>query len=390
MPDARDLGPRTLALVTATIAGIVTWMTMLGPLLVDLSRDLGVSLGQAGLLATFTAVPQAVGSPFAGLLADRLGRRPMIILALTSMGTLALAASVAPSFAVLVVIRFMAGLVGSLGPSSLAAALGDLCRAERLARAMTWFNLGFSLAAIAGVPLMGALGGALGWRAAFAASGLVLLLLALGIKLWFPRVPLPLTTSGLVATYRELSGVHGLLAFLGANVLERSLFIMVTIYLPAFLMLGYAMTAVTVAPVLTLVALGTIGGNILGGWLANRLVKPALFVGAQVTTGAFGLVLFGAGLALPVTVTLATLLVLANSASRPGFLAYGSELAPERRGAMFGLLGMSNQLGVIIGTAVGAAILGEGNYSQFAIVALSQGVLAATLALPLLRRRRVE
>ncbi len=121
---------------------------MLGPLLVDLSRDLGVSLGQAGLLATFTAVPQALGSPFAGVLADRLGRRPMIILALTSMGTLALTASAAPSFAVLVVIRFTAGLVGSLGPTSLAAALGDLCRAERLARAMTSFNLGFSLAAL--------------------------------------------------------------------------------------------------------------------------------------------------------------------------------------------------------------------------------------------------
>jgi DHA1 family inner membrane transport protein len=382
-----DLGPRTLAVVTATIGGIVTWMTMLGPLLVDLSRDLGVSLGQAGLLVTVTAVPQALSSPVAGLLADRLGRRPMIVLALASIGTLALAAATAPSFLVLAVIRFAAGLVGSLGPTSLMAALGDLYRAERLARAMTWFNLGFSVAAIAGVPLMGALAGALGWRWAFATIGVALWLLALAVQHWFPRVPLLTAGTGVVATYRELSGVPGLVALLGANVMERSLFMMVTIYLPAFLMLGFAMSAVAVAPILTLVALGTIAGNVLGGWLGDRLSKPAVFVVAQLTAGFLGFALFGGRLAFPAAVAVATLVALANSVSRPGFLAYGSGLAPGQRGALFGLVALSNQIGAVIGTAVGAAIIGDGNYSEFALVTLAQGGLAAAFALPLLRRR---
>jgi predicted MFS family arabinose efflux permease len=40
-----------MILITAGVTGTVTSVTMIGPLLVDISRDLGISLGQAGLLA---------------------------------------------------------------------------------------------------------------------------------------------------------------------------------------------------------------------------------------------------------------------------------------------------------------------------------------------------
>src|SRR5439155_1004771 len=102
----------------------------LGTLLLDIARDLRLPLGQASVLAVVSAVPQALSSPFAGLLADRFGRRPMIVLSLTGSGLLALAASIAPSFATLVVIRFIAGLVNSVAPTSPLAVLGDLCRAH--------------------------------------------------------------------------------------------------------------------------------------------------------------------------------------------------------------------------------------------------------------------
>src|SRR5687768_7230314 len=82
--DANDQGAGlgVLALLTLAIFGFATSVTMLGPLLVDLSRELDVSLGQAGLLAAAMAVSWAAAAPFAGVLSDRLGRRPMIVLAL--------------------------------------------------------------------------------------------------------------------------------------------------------------------------------------------------------------------------------------------------------------------------------------------------------------------
>jgi len=361
---------------------------MIGPLLVDIARDLGVSVGQAGLLAAVTALPQGLISPAAGLLSDRLGRRPLIVLSLAALGALCLAAVLAPTFAALVALRFACGCVGSLAPTSLMASMGEIYPAPRTARAMGWFNMGFSLAAIAFVPLMAALGGALGWRWAFGATGGALLLAALGIQLWFPRrLPRP-APGGVLATYRELWGVPGLANVLGANLLERSLFVMVTIYLPAFLVLRYGLTATTVAPAIVVVAAGSVAGNVLGGWLGDRLPRLPVFVVAQLAAGLLGLAVFGGGLWLPSTVALGSLLALVNAASRPSFLAYSTELAPRNRGALFGIVALTNQGGFVVGSVVGAAVIGGNARVGLAVAAVCQGALAAGLVLPLVWRRR--
>ncbi|HEY0582666.1 MAG TPA: MFS transporter [Chloroflexota bacterium] len=374
--------------MTAAVLGFVTAITMIGPLLVDLSRELGVPLGQAGLLAAAMSLPWAIGAPFTGLLSDRLGRRPLIVLALAGVGTATICAALANSFTTLLIARFAAGIFGAFGPASVMAAVGDLFPPNKRGMAMGWLNSGFGLAAVAGVPAVGIIAGAWGWRWAFALTGAVLVVLAVCVHVAFPHVRPEHERSSLRQTYAAVLGVPGLGNVLGANLLERSIFNAAVLYLPSFLMLQYSLSAGDVAPALALVAIGTIVGNSIGGWLGDRFPKASTFVGAQLIAGGVGLVLFGIAPGLVLSVVLGGLFGLTNATSRPAFLALGSELSPRYRGSLLGLLSLTNQGGSVLGSSLGGLAISLGTYQSLALLTLCGGLGAAALALPLTRLGR--
>ncbi|MDP8922067.1 MAG: MFS transporter [Chloroflexota bacterium] len=383
----RAAGVATLLLTTAAIFGFATAVTMIGPLLVDLAQELDVTLSQAGLLAAAMAISWAASAPFAGLLSDRLGRRPLIVLALGGLGVVNLGAGLAPDFWVLMALRFLAGIFGGFGPASVMAAVGDLFPPERRGMAMGWLNMGFSLAAVIGAPSVGAIGGLFGWRWAFAVSGLLMLALALLIRVAFPPSSRSPGASGILATYRAVVGVRWLGHVLVANLLERSVFNLGVLYLPSFLMLSYGLDAVGVAPLLALIAIGTIGGNVLGGWLGDRFPKARLFVAAQILTGAIGLAVFGAPVGLAASAAGGALFGLVNASSRPAMLALGTELSSRHRGAVLGLLSLTNQGGIMLGSTLGGAAVGLGGYPLVAATIAGSAALAAACAAPVARHR---
>lgn len=384
--DQGSAGLGVLILLMAAIFGFATCVTMLGPLLVDLGRDLDVSLGQAGLLAAAMAVSWALAAPFAGILSDRLGRRPMIVLALGGLGAVMIAAGLAPNYGTLLVTRALAGVFGGFGPAAVLAAAGDLFPPQRRGMAMSWVNLGFSFAAIVGVPAIGAIGGALGWRWAFVAAGLLLLALGLLFRLTFPAARVAHAPTDVLSTYRAVLGVAGLGPVLAANLFERALFNLGVLYLPSFLMLSYGLDAVAVAPVLVVVAVGNIVGTVGGGWLGDRLPKAPLFVVAQVLAGAVALALFTLTPGLAVSAAGGALFGLLNASSRPALLALGADLSARHRGAVLGILSLTNQGGIVLGSSLGGLAIGLGGYGALAVAMLADALLASALAAPLLRR----
>jgi DHA1 family inner membrane transport protein len=388
-PEEEETGAGfgTLALLMAAIFGFATCVTMLGPLLVDLSRELDVSLGQAGLLAAAMAVSWALAAPFAGVLSDRFGRRPLIVLALIGLGAATLGAGLAPSFGMLLVMRTLAGLFGGFGPAVVIAAAGDLFPLSRRGMAMGWANLGFSMAAIVGVPSIGAIGGTFGWRWAFAATGLLVIALGVLISLTFPTPRIVHTQTDDATTYRAALRVPGLWSILAANVFERALFNLAVLYLPSFLMLSYGLDAVAVAPILVLMAVGSIVGTLGGGWLGDRFSKAAIFVIAQVLAGAVALMLFTQVPGLAISAAGGALFSLVNASSRPALLALSTELSTRYRGAILGVFSVTNQAGIVLGASVGGLAIGVGGYGALALTMALDAVLASGLALPLLRRR---
>lgn len=383
--DGAGLG--VLVLLMASIFGFATCVTMLGPLLVDLSAELDVSLGQAGLLAAAMAVSWALAAPFAGLLSDRFGRRPMIVLALCGLGVVTIGAGLASSYGVLLVTRVLAGVFGGFGPAAVLAAAGDLFPPRKRGMAMGWTNLGFSMAAIIGVPTIGVIGGMFGWRWAFTATGVLLLALAVLIQLTFPAGRVPPSEGSILATYRAVIGVPALASVLAANLFERALFNLSVLYLPSFLMLSYGLDAVAVAPTLVLVAVGNIVGTVGGGWLGDRFPKATIFLVAQTLSGMVALALFTQTPGLAISAAGGALFGLLNASSRPALLALSAELSSRHRGAVLGLLSLTNQGGIVLGSSVGGLAIGLGGYTALALTMAADAALATGLALPLRKRR---
>ncbi|MDA0238841.1 MAG: multidrug effflux MFS transporter [Proteobacteria bacterium] len=120
-----------------------------------------------------------------GPLADRFGRRPVLLLGLTLYALAAIASAFAPSLAVLVGIRFIHGLTSSTGQIIARAVARDLFDRDAVARLLS-----FTMVVSGSVPvLMPVIGGQLtqliGWEAVFIfiAAYTIMMTLVCGIAL---------------------------------------------------------------------------------------------------------------------------------------------------------------------------------------------------------------
>lgn len=141
-------------------------VSSIAPAFPSISRSLGVSANQIGLLITFYTLPGIVLTPILGILADRIGRKIVLIPSLFLFGIAGTACAFAISFEQLLLFRVFQGMgSASLGALNLTL-IGDLYSGNRRATAMGYNGSVLSV----GTALYPAIGGALaviGWNYPF-------------------------------------------------------------------------------------------------------------------------------------------------------------------------------------------------------------------------------
>lgn len=374
-----------VAMMTLTCVTVVTAMTMIAPLLVDLAHDFSISVAVAGQLGTATALPWAITALVAGPTTDRFGRRAMLATALVGLGTVNCLSALAPSFGVLLALRVLMGVVGGAAPTAMLTVVGDHVPVEQRGSAMGWVFAGFGIAAVIGVPTAGALGGALGWRWALAIVGLGVLGVTALVWRFLPADVPRAASDNPVRAYTQVLRTPGLLRLLFANTGERVAYVGNTLYLPPFLMQTYGLSATQIAPALAAAALGAIAGNVLGGRLADRVNRPLAYATALVTSIVFALPLFLLPGHLGLSTALAALFGLANGASRPAFQSLASEASTQHRGTAMGLVSCSSQVGWASGAALGGIAIAVGGYGGIGVLAAVASLYAAGTTLTLRR-----
>jgi predicted MFS family arabinose efflux permease len=142
------------------------------PFLPAIARGLGVTLETAALLVAFRAAFGAI-SPLFGFLADRVGRKPLMVGGIVALTAGAALVAMSQTFGLALVAFGLLGLAQSAYDPSMQAHVGDVVPIERRGRAMGIVELSWSGSWLIGVPIAGFLMARYGWQAPFAVIALL-------------------------------------------------------------------------------------------------------------------------------------------------------------------------------------------------------------------------
>ncbi|HEY0613471.1 MAG TPA: MFS transporter [Candidatus Elarobacter sp.] len=314
----------------------------------------------AALLAVFGtsfALMQFVFSPVLGVLSDRIGRKPVIVLSNLGLGLDYVVMALAPNLAWLFLGRIVSGITSSSATAA-SAYIADVVPPEKRAGAFGLFGAAFGLGFIVG-PAVGGFLGAYGARVPFWAAAVVSILNAVYGAFVLPeslsaerRKPFsfaranPLGSLRLLRRHRELSGL-ATATFLSilASVSLQSAFVIYVVY-------RYHWDSRAIGLSLTMVGLCSVVVQAAAtGPLVKKLgERRAIYAG--IASGALGLALYGFAPAGFVIFAATPILMFWGLTSAAAQQIMTRHMAPNEQGELQGAIGSLRGLAFLIGPAV--------------------------------------
>ena len=278
--------PSTIYILALATFAVGTQSYVFTGLLSELARDLGVSVGVAGQLATVFAITSGMAAPFVVNFFSRYERRRLLVSALFLVGLINLGTAFLSSFNLFIAARILAALCAILVIPTAGAIAASLVPKNKQGQALGLILSGLTLALILGVPLGTVMGDLFGWRATFVFAGIVALMAMPFVAKLVPISPgtaeasfsnfkvikLPVVKVSLVLSIISFIAAYPIFAFIGPFIEE------VTGLEGAYL---GAMQAT--------IGVGSIIGLVLGGKMAdgrpftqNIKILFGAFIGIQV------------------------------------------------------------------------------------------------------------
>lgn len=169
-------------LMIATIPSVLG-TTLISPILDSLTDPFGVTLAEIGLMVTVFSAPAIVLIPIIGMLTDRIGRKPVLIMSLVIFGLGGIGIVFTTDFRLVLALRFIQGLGGAgMGPV-IVTSFGDLYTDSKEATAQG-LRLGFGGSSNLTFPVIAGTIVTLGWQFPFLLYSIALPI-AVIVYVWF-------------------------------------------------------------------------------------------------------------------------------------------------------------------------------------------------------------
>jgi DHA1 family multidrug resistance protein-like MFS transporter len=335
----------------------------------------------SGVLAAVTPAVSGVLGPLFGRLADRFGRKLMLIRSLAAFTVIIALMGLVRSVEELFVARLVQGLFAGFTPMAMAVASVSAPR-ERVPAAIGLVQSAQLLSVAVGPAVGGYVASHLGIRYAFFATAGLCALALVGLVLLFREIPAagaataPATAARLpmrhAFRYANFPLVLGLL--LVGQFLDRGLALLIPLQVAH--MPGIEAVAATSGVIMSVAAVAaTLSANLAArlsrGVPAVRLLALGLLAGGPLCAA------MGLAPGWPSLLVLRTLVALCLGGALTLAYALGAEIVPaEHRGAAFGWLA----LGVQVGTATSPLAMGALASLSLPGAYLFDGVLACLAA----------
>ena len=336
---------------------IATGVMVVPGTLNDLSSSLAVSIPVAGQLITVSGVVMCLCAPLLASAVATWDRRRLLALCMIWYGVLQLLSAVMPTFGSLLVVRALTVISPAIFTPQVAACMAFLVPAHQRGKAISVVFLGWSVASVLGVPLGAWIGGALGWRYAFAGVGLLSLASAAWVWRAMPQHIRPPAFS--LASWRETLQSKPLMLCIAVTALYSSGQFVLFAYLAPYYKAMFDITPYQLSMMFGLFGLFGFIGNV---WVSRHIDRlgPQRVVGLSICSMALSFLLWSLGSTLLLCALVLVPWALGCFAANSAQQARISGMAPALASGAIALNTSAIYAGQAVGAATGGWLIGQG------------------------------
>jgi MFS family permease len=348
-----------------------------------LTQKFDIGMSTVGLLMGVFSLSGMAGSALGGALADRMGRKSVIIASLVLSSLSALGMGFAPTLAIFVVVVVLVGTLSSIGHPAHEAVVADLLPPEKRAEGYGIIRVIFNLAVILAPPIAGLLI-ANSYLTLFLADALISMICA-GIVLFAlpetrpqPEAHVqPETMRQTFAGYGQVFKDRAFLAFIGVMVLMTLVYMNMNSTLGVYLRDQHGLPEIRYGWLLSINALIVV---VFQFWITRRLqrFRPMLMMAAGSLLYAFGFAMYGFVPTFALFVVAMVIITIGEMVVSPFQQSLVASFAPEHmRGRYMAVASLSWSVAFTVGPFFAGLLLDSPNPNLLWVACGFIGTLAA-------------
>ncbi len=268
--NQKSLSLPSLSILTLAVGGLSIGMTefMMMGVLPDVAKSLSVSIPQAGHLISAYALGVVIGAPLTAMIAGKYSPKKVLIWLMVIYGIFNAIFASAPTFPLLLIARFFAGLPHGAFFGIGAVVASRLAEKGKEARAVAVMFAGLTIANIIGVPLGTYIGHELSWRISFYGIAVIAFVAAGSIKQWMPALPAA-PENNFKNSLKAFTQPEPWLIIAMASIGSGGLFAWISYIAPLMTHVAH-FSANALTLIMIIAGIGMTVGNMIGGRLADR------------------------------------------------------------------------------------------------------------------------